>query len=121
MLESTLPGFTEAEALGERDGEFIAELRDLLERHGNIDRFGLCLLHDHFPVQRDELLMETNDPATRTLTSTPQPIAALEEFKGTMWRLHRSGSGDVSPTRTVQVLRGVPCEILQGCKEDKCK
>ncbi|MDT0449491.1 hypothetical protein RM609_10460 [Streptomyces sp. DSM 40473] len=41
----------------------------VLEKHGNLDRFGLCLLHDHFPVASDEVLVETHDADARRSAS----------------------------------------------------
>jgi hypothetical protein len=93
--------------LGETDGVFVAELRELLTKHGNLDRFGLCLLHDHFDVAADEILMETNDPAQRTLSVTTERVASLPPFKATMW--------DLNPRR------GVIPRAIQACGEDKCK
>jgi hypothetical protein len=117
-----LISFEEAQPIGEHDAAFVTELRDLLERHSNIDRFGLCLLHDHFAVKSDELLMETNDPQRRTLTVTPEHVASLPEFKATMWRMTGTdAAASYGASRGVQVLQGVPCQVLQGCEHDKCK
>jgi hypothetical protein len=105
-VRGTLPSFDAARPLGLGDERFVAELYELLARHDNIDRFGLCLLHDHFPVASGEILLETNDPAQRTLSLEVAQIDALrdENIKVTSWRF--AGAGTVP---------------LTGCAEDKCK
>src|SRR4051794_17592187 len=59
---------TEIEPLGARDEACLADLYSVLERHGALDRFGLTLLHDHFEVDDAEILIETCDPESRTLS-----------------------------------------------------
>jgi hypothetical protein len=66
---SPLPRFEEARGLGPQDAEFVRDLVAVLARHGNLNRFGLCLLHDHFPIAAGEVLVETNDSRARTLLS----------------------------------------------------
>lgn len=82
----TLPTFEEAEGLGPRDAAFVRDLVAVLEKHGNLDRFGLCLLHGHFPLATDEVLVETNDPATRTLHARVEPAARTRHIKPSQWR-----------------------------------
>ena len=65
--QPTSPSFAEAKPLGEEDAPFIGELQALLERHGNTNRFGLFLLHNHFAIKGDEIMLESNDPDARTL------------------------------------------------------
>jgi len=71
MTTSTLPDITEVRPLDSSDLPCLHELREVLERHGALERFGLNLLHDHFELDDDELLMEVSDPETRTLTIRP--------------------------------------------------
>lgn len=74
---ASLPRFEEAQGLGPQDAEFVRDLVAVLARHGNLNRFGLCLLHDHFPLAADEVLVETNDSRARTL------YAHVEKADGT--------------------------------------
>src|SRR5512146_1457996 len=43
----------------------LAELRDVLARHGRLDRFAVHLLHKHFDLRDDEVLVEYSDRARR--------------------------------------------------------
>ena len=47
------------------------ELRDVLQRYGALDRFGISLIHRHFDIADDEELMEYTDVEERTLTVKP--------------------------------------------------
>jgi hypothetical protein len=111
-----LPRFEEVEGLGPRDTEFVRDLVEVLERHGNLDRFGLCLLHDHFPVEADEVVVETNDPATRTLHAHVEKIGETKHVKASQWRFvpksHRlRGTGvDEDAYQVVQL-----CDPLDLC------
>lgn len=109
-----LPTFEEARPLNENDQNFIKEIRTILEKHGNLDRFGLCLLHDHFPIAEDEILMESHDKETRKITIVPMKRSELPEFKPTMWNL--------STYETIQAYESKfwP-QVVLGCAEDKCK
>jgi hypothetical protein len=82
------------ETVGPQDEAVIDEVRKVLENHGALDRFGLTLLHSHFDVAPDEVLVETVDAEARTLTIRPRPKAELDEKADpieTSWRLSPDG------------------------------
>lgn len=81
-----LGSFEDAHGLGSNDKEFVKDLVAVLEKHGNLDRFGLCLLHDHFPVAEDEVLVEANDPETRTLHVSVEKASQSSHTKPSQWR-----------------------------------
>ncbi|GGR55662.1 MULTISPECIES: hypothetical protein [Streptomyces] len=81
-----LPRFEEAEGLGPEDSEFVRDIVAVLAKHGNLDRFGLCLLHDHFPLAADEVLVETNDPRARTLHVQVEKADRTRHAKASQWR-----------------------------------
>ncbi|UFR02499.1 hypothetical protein KBP30_15495 [Streptomyces sp. Go40/10] len=113
---SPLPRFEEAEGLGPQDAEFVRDLVEVLARHGNLDRFGLCLLHDHFPLAADEVLVETNDPAARTLQVHVEKADRTGHAKASQWRFvphadREPGGGPVG---------GAYQEILLCTKLDLC-
>ncbi|POX57972.1 hypothetical protein C3492_40445 [Streptomyces sp. Ru62] len=81
-----LPRFEEAEGLGPEDAEFVEDLVAVLAKHGNLDRFGLCLLHDHFPLRAGEVLVETNDPVARTLHAHVEKADRTQHAKASQWR-----------------------------------
>jgi hypothetical protein len=51
--------------LGPDDIACMAELREVLARHGRLDRFALHLVHRHFDIGTHEVLVEYSDPAAR--------------------------------------------------------
>ena len=57
-----LPDLHEVKPMGPDDANCLEQLREVLIRNGAVDRFGITLLHDHFEVQPDELLVETCEP-----------------------------------------------------------
>lgn len=74
--------------IGNADEACLSEVRRVLDRHGALGRFGLILLHGHFPVAEDEILVETCDETARTLTSRPMKRSSLAEradFVQTVW------------------------------------
>ncbi|MEU3954360.1 hypothetical protein ACIG54_21595 [Streptomyces achromogenes] len=81
-----LPRFEEAEGLGPEDSEFVRDIVAVLAKHGNLDRFGLCLLHDHFPLAADEVLVETNDSRARTLHVQVEKADRTRHAKASQWR-----------------------------------
>ncbi|MFE4961913.1 hypothetical protein [Streptomyces sp. NPDC056660] len=89
-----LPRFAEAEGLGPQDAEFVRDLMGVLAKHGNLDRFGLCLLHDHFPLAADEVLVETNDPRARTLNIHVEKAGGTAHAKASQWRFVRHAERD---------------------------
>ncbi len=107
---SPLPRFEEAEGLGPQDAAFVRDLVEVLERHGNLDRFGLCLLHDHFPLADDEVLVETNDPAARTLHAHVEKTDRTRHTKASQWRFLPHGDGE----RPAGFEHG-PYEVVQLC------
>lgn len=84
-----LPDIDEVAPLSDADHECIAAVRRVLEQHGALQRFGLTLLHDHFPIADDEIMMETVDKTARTLTTRPVMAAdhPIENSVESSWRL----------------------------------
>lgn len=64
-MPTRLPDIDQVVPLGPDDPQLIHELRDVLDRHGALERFGITLLHQHFDVAEGEVLVETVDPAAR--------------------------------------------------------
>ncbi|EWC60764.1 hypothetical protein UO65_3905 [Actinokineospora spheciospongiae] len=84
-----LPDIDDVPPLTEADRPCFDDLRAVLAEHGMLGRFGIALLHEHFEVADDEILVETIDVATRTLVSRPEKIADLGAYASveTSWRL----------------------------------
>lgn len=82
------PDINDVKPFSSDDEACFGELRDVLARHGALERFGITLLHGHFEIADDEILVESIDVENRTLTTRP---AKATEVAGdtieTNWRL----------------------------------
>lgn len=89
-----LPDITDVEPLSEADLPCIQEIAEVLKKHNAISRFGINLLHEHFAVAEDEILVEGTDVDKRVSITKPVKRAELAgvQMVGTSWRLD---TGDV--------------------------
>lgn len=115
-----LPRFEEAEGLGPQDAQFVQDLVAVLEKHGNLDRFGLCLLHEHFPLAAGEVMVESSDPQARTLRTRVEKADRTEHVKPSQWRF----LAGVDPSRAHEFEGGpyqaiLLCTPLTGCPAEK--
>lgn len=71
------------------DTECFKELRDVLVKHGAIDRFGISLIHRHFDIEPDEEMMEYTDFNNRMLIVKPVKKSDIDWKHTTItnWRL----------------------------------
>jgi hypothetical protein len=69
------------------DTACLAALREVLQAHGKLQRFGISLVHRHFPLDDDECLIETIDVQRRMLTVMPVRRTALPAAVPTQWNL----------------------------------
>ncbi|MCR8577979.1 hypothetical protein [Streptomyces sp. Isolate_219] len=111
-----LPRFEDAEPLGSQDAEFARDIKAVLEKHGNLDRFGLVLLHDHFSVGGDEVLVETNDPQARTLHVEVEKKGETKHAQPSQWRF----VADSEETPTAQ-SDSTPYEVQMLCLTLACE
>lgn len=95
-----LPDIHDTRPLSATDRACLDAIRDVLERHGCLDRFGVNLLHKHFELADDEILVEQVDEAGRRLVTAPVKVALVEAEMPTayetQWHWRRSASGEVS-------------------------
>src|SRR5881396_753883 len=84
---SSLTDIDEVEPLSDQDHLVLTDLRDVLRKHGVTNRFGVCLLHKHFDLNDDEVLMESTDHGARVSTLA---VARRNSIHGrsieTMWK-----------------------------------
>lgn len=78
-----LPDITEVKALSDADKQCLGEVRQVLDRHQMTRKFGVSLLHKHFSVADDEVLVECCDPEQRTLIIKPVKKETLVGMKQT--------------------------------------
>jgi hypothetical protein len=82
-----LPDIEEVRPVDATDQVVFDEVREVLERHGALQRFGLTLLHQHFGLEDREILAECIDKEHRTLTLQPALITDTRGGIETSWRL----------------------------------
>ena len=82
-----LPDIHDVAPLGPEDSRCISEIRALLRRHHALERFGLVLLHRHFELAEDEVLVESVDVKKRIIRQTPRKISSVRSGIQTSWRL----------------------------------
>ena len=75
--------------LNDNDNDCVEELKSVLKKHKALDRFGITLLHKHFEMEEDEILLEECDEENRTLILTPVKQNSVKNKKSieTNWRL----------------------------------
>ncbi|WP_150049202.1 hypothetical protein [Methylomonas rhizoryzae] len=81
----------DVEPLNDQDSECLAEIREVLKKHGKLDRFALYLVHKHFDLSEDEILCEYTDPESRTLTMIPKNKMEIPGHVETTWMLNEIG------------------------------
>ena len=89
VLMNDLPKIEKITPISGRDNACLQELKATLKKYGKLKRFGVTLLHRHFDLLDDEILVETCDYSSRKLTVTPikSSIVNLEQYVETGWRL----------------------------------
>lgn len=65
MQWNRLDHIAEVEPISDADGPCLEEIRQVLAKHGSLARFGVTLLHSHFDLSDDEIMMETTDLDSR--------------------------------------------------------
>jgi len=80
MQWSTLKHIADVEPIGDGDEACLEEIRLVLQKHNCLDRFGVSLLHSHFELDDDELMLETTDLNKREHWIRPVKRSSLEEF-----------------------------------------
>lgn len=86
---NSLQDIDDVQPLDASDEAMIDEIVTVLRKYNALDRFGLSLLHKHFTISDDEVLMETTDVAERTQLIRPVQKSELEglTYMETAWRL----------------------------------
>lgn len=84
-----VPDLRDVRPLDDADFACMADLRDVLLRHGRLGRFALHLVHRHFDVGAHEVLIEYSDPAARVqqLRVEPRDSATARGAVPTTWTL----------------------------------
>lgn len=83
-----LSKFEDVHKITTTDDLCLKEIQQVVEKYGLSSKFGVALLHKHFDIGEDEILLEKNDPITRSLITQPVKAseAQNESFATTIWR-----------------------------------
>lgn len=75
--------------LDDADSECLREVAAVLKKHGKEWRFGVNLLHSHFDLNDDQVLIETSDPIDQSLWIRPVSKASVanDDVIATAWCL----------------------------------
>ena len=104
VQHSRLHDIDDIEPINQTDYDVLEEVRDVLKKHNYTDRFGVVLLHKHFDIADDEILMEVTDEEARTSIVTAQKSNGSEKINSieTIWKF---GAGINAVTECVQVCQ----------------
>ncbi len=74
--------------LDSSDEKCLAEIQSVIERYSLTDKFGVALLHKHFLIDEDEMLVERNYSKERRLVTSPEKALDVKEddLITTIWR-----------------------------------
>ena len=82
----------DVEPLNDGDVDCLAEIRDVLAKHGKMSRLGIALLHSHFNLSPGEVMIEESDEEHRRLITRPATTAETGPGSiGTIWMLQDGG------------------------------
>jgi len=69
-----LPNIDDTPHLDAEDEYCMEEIKAVLLKYGKASRLGVAVLHNHFDLESDEVLVEHCDVSKRTLVSKPVKI-----------------------------------------------
>jgi hypothetical protein len=79
MQWNTLNHIADVRPIDDSDSLCLEEIRLVLQKHGSLERFGVSLLHSHFSLSDDEILLETTDMEKREHYVRPVKKSFLAE------------------------------------------
>lgn len=95
--------------INDNDSDCLSDLYAVLKKHGKADRFGINLIHKHFDILDDEVLLEITDKKERTLTLRPakRGSSAVERTVETSWVLSEDGNQKVTAQCYIRCVRNI--------------
>lgn len=79
MQWSSLTHIADVKPIGDHDAACLEDIRKVLQKHDALSRFGVTLLHSHFDLQDDEMMLETTNLENREHWVRPIKKALLEQ------------------------------------------
>jgi len=91
-----LPDINDVPPISPEDEACLEEIKAILEKHNRTSKFGIALLHNHFMLEDDEVLMEYCDSEKRLLISKPVKHSSLLDKQAieTLWRFDTQLDGN---------------------------
>ena len=99
VQHSRLTDIDEIDPINEKDYVVLEEIRAVLVKYNYVDRFGIILLHKHFDISKDEVLMETTNEKDRVSTIKVEKASVNE--KSTLETMWKFGNEITAGTRCV--------------------
>jgi hypothetical protein len=93
MKLNDLADVADVKPLSDADMPVFREVREVLMKHGALERFGLILLHKHFDLREGEELVEEIDVERRVLVSRPAEAKQVRRALETAWRFDAKADG----------------------------
>ena len=83
------PFVKEVRPLSDDERATLMDVAALLQEKGLTDRVGISLLHKHFDLAADEVMVEEESQGSRVLTSAPAKVESLlgRSYLETNWRI----------------------------------
>ena len=94
-----LPELGDVPDLDASDEACMEAIREVLARHGKLDRFAIHLVHRHFDLAEGEVLIERQDPDTRTQHVSVGRLADEPHARPTTWMLGRQSGETICVCR----------------------
>lgn len=93
LAYADLPDIDSVEPRSAADDAMFQEMAKVLAKHDALRRFGVTLLHTHFPIKEGEVLLETTNHETREQLIRPVQLSEAESRGAleTSWRLGPNG------------------------------
>lgn len=100
-----LPDISAVAEFNALDTACLTELREVIRRHGLTQKFGIALLHRHFELADDEVLLETCDVEGRSLLTRPVRRSEIQAGQNvtTLWKFVADGEAVDSERECEQV------------------
>ncbi|HAS43800.1 MAG TPA: hypothetical protein DCS93_25185, partial [Microscillaceae bacterium] len=75
-----LPYIDDVKEYSKEDEALFKEIKEVLKKYGVLDKFGITLLHTHFPVKKGEVMVEHYNPEDKSQLTKPHPAEDIDKL-----------------------------------------
>tara|TARA_R110000850_G_scaffold277120_1_gene423041 strand:- start:20442 stop:20819 length:378 start_codon:yes stop_codon:yes gene_type:complete len=79
LVHNRLKDINAVQRLSSNDTACISEIKSVLKKYQNQNKFGITLLHKHFDISEDEIMVESIDVENRVLTTRPVKLKEAQK------------------------------------------